>query len=88
MEALSHAVPILAVPEIAEQRIVARQLEALGIGSGLALGELTAGVLRRRVDALAQDPGVGERLAAMQREIRASGGPTAAADIVERAARG
>jgi MGT family glycosyltransferase len=88
MEALSHAVPIVAIPEIAEQRIVARQLEALGIGSGLPLAELTADVLRRRVDALAQDPGVGERLAAMQREIRASGGPSAAADIVERAARG
>ncbi len=41
MEALSHGVPIVAVPEIAEQRIVARQLEALGIGSGLPLDELT-----------------------------------------------
>jgi len=87
MEALSHGVPIVAVPEIAEQRIVARQLEALGIGSGLPLDELTAEVLRVRVAGLAHDPGVTARLAAMQREIQASGGPSAAADIVERAAR-
>jgi hypothetical protein len=40
---------------------------------------------RRRVDGLAHDRGVSERLAAMQREIQASGGACAGADIVERA---
>jgi len=42
LEALSHGVPIVAVPEIPEQRVVARQLETLGIGSGLRLDQVTA----------------------------------------------
>ncbi len=85
MEALSHAVPIVAVPEIAEQRVVARQLETLGLGSGLPLDGMTAEVLRARVDALAQDPSVAAELAAMRRAIRACGGARAAADVVESA---
>ncbi|MGH2943353.1 MAG: macrolide family glycosyltransferase [Solirubrobacteraceae bacterium] len=88
LEALSHAVPIVAVPEIPEQHVVARQLEALGIGRGLALEQVTAGLLRTSVDGLARDPAVADRLAALQREIHASGGAGAAADIVERAACG
>jgi MGT family glycosyltransferase len=89
LEALTHGVPIVAVPEIAEQRIVARQLAALGIGSDLPLDELTAEVLRARVDELARSPDAAAALAAMQRAIQACGGAGAAADIVESfAARG
>lgn len=88
MEALAHAVPILAVPEIPEQRVVARQLETLGIGGHLPLDQVTAEALRGRVDALAKDPAVAERLAVMQREIEAAGGAGTAADVVESAARG
>lgn len=53
----SHGVPIVAVPEISEQRVVARQLETLGIGSGHPLDQVTADVLRARVDGLAQVAG-------------------------------
>lgn len=88
MEALSHAVPIVAVPEIPEQRVVARQLETLGLGSALPLERLTAEVLRDRVDELAHDAAVAAALAAMQRAIRASGGAEVAARVVESVAVG
>ena len=85
MEALSHGVPIVAVPEIPEQHVVARQLETLGLGSRLSLDEVTADGLRERVDGLVRDPGVAERLAGMRREIGESGGAAAAAEVIESA---
>lgn len=86
LEALSHGVPIVAIPQIPEQRVVARRLEELGVGRHLPLDAVTAGALREAVDALTSDARVATALARMQGEIAASGGASAAADVAEEVA--
>ncbi|WP_055557770.1 OleI family self-immunity macrolide glycosyltransferase [Streptomyces sp. NBRC 110028] len=83
MEALSNAVPTVAVPQIAEQTMNAERIVELGLGRHIPRDEVTAEKLREAVLAVASDPGVAERLAAVRQEIREAGGARAAADILE-----
>lgn len=85
MEALHFEVPMVAIPQMAEQRANADRIAELGLGTVLAPDRVTAGTLWQAVGAVAADEPVRERLAWMKREMTAAGGVPAAADAVERA---
>jgi MGT family glycosyltransferase len=79
LEALWFGVPMVCLPRTTEQELVAARVEALGLGLvpdrsrsvGAALGAMRA------------DRAMAERLRAFAPEVRAAGGPAAAADVAE-----
>ena len=83
MEGLYHGVPLIAVPQAAEQPFNAARIAELGLGVHLPKDEVTAAGLRAALLSVSSDAGIAERLAAMREEIAAAGGPPVAADIVE-----
>jgi len=83
MEALSHAVGIIAVPQMPEQRATADRISQLGLGLRLEQAERSAEALRQAVAALSADARVADRLRLMQGEMRRAGGARAAADVIE-----
>ncbi|MBQ0986796.1 hypothetical protein KBZ10_20220 [Streptomyces sp. F63] len=82
-EGLACGVPLLAVPQAADRFMNADLLQRIGVGRHLPEEEATAGRLRETVLALADDPGVRERHAAVRREVTAEGGTARAGDLVE-----
>ncbi|WP_103529469.1 nucleotide disphospho-sugar-binding domain-containing protein [Streptomyces sp. SM12] len=84
MESLHHGVPMVAVPQMNEQRANALRVQELGLGRHLPREEVTAESLRASVDAVAADEGVAERVRTMKEALRAVDGPAVAADAVER----
>ncbi|MGI5479974.1 macrolide family glycosyltransferase [Streptomyces lavendofoliae] len=84
MEALHHGVPLVAVPQMAEQRVNAGRIERLALGVHLPRETVSGGSLREAVARAAADPGIAAGVAAMRAEIRGAGGAAAAADTVER----
>jgi len=85
LEGLAHEVPMVAVPQMAEQRANADRLVELGLGRQLDPARISAAGLWEAVDGVAGDPGIRDRLAWMRREIDDAGGAVAAADVVEAA---
>ncbi|MFF3444991.1 macrolide family glycosyltransferase [Streptosporangium sp. NPDC002721] len=83
MESLHFQVPMVAVPQMAEQRANADRVAELGLGAVLAPGEITPKTLWRAVEEVAGDERVRERLAWMRQEMADAGGTPAAADAVE-----
>ena len=87
MEALDAGVPMLAVPQMAEQRANADRLVQLGLGRALDPDLVTAAAVRAAAEAVVDDPDVRTGVGRMQREIRSAGGAGAAADVIESAVR-
>ncbi|MFC7472599.1 nucleotide disphospho-sugar-binding domain-containing protein [Actinomadura keratinilytica] len=83
MESLYHGVPMVAVPQMNEQRANALRVEELGLGRHLPREEVTAESLRASVDAVAADEAVAARVRTMQETLRSVDGATVAADAVE-----
>lgn len=83
MEGLSFGVPLVALPQMAEQRANADRIQGLGLGLALDPEHLGADTLWKAVARVAEDAGVRERLEWMRGEIEAAGGAAAAADTVE-----
>jgi MGT family glycosyltransferase len=84
MEGLHFEVPLVAVPQMAEQRANADRIAELGLGTVLPPEAVTADTLWAAVEAVTGDEHVRERLAWMRAEMTAAGGAPAAADAVER----
>jgi MGT family glycosyltransferase len=84
MEGLHFQVPMVAIPQMAEQRANADRIAELGLGTVLPPDRVTADTLWKAVEDVAGDEQVKERLAWMRREMTAAGGIPAAADAVER----
>jgi len=84
MEGLHFEVPMVAIPQMAEQRANADRIAELGLGTVLPPDRITADTLWNAVEDVASDKHVRERLAWMRREMTAAGGVPAAADAVER----
>lgn len=74
MAALERGLPTVALPGQPETVDNARRFAELGLGPWLASETVTGEAVRKAVDAATSDPGIAERLAWMQREIRDSGG--------------
>lgn len=84
MEAVYFGVPMIAVPQQAEQRLNARRIEALGIGKYLPRETLSATSLLTASQEISADPACQRNLSALQQEISRAGGASAAADVFER----
>lgn len=83
MEAVHHGVPMVAVPKSADQPMNAQSIARLGLGSFLPPEDVDADALRAAVLALAADRELPGRMARMQEQVRAAGGPATVADLVE-----
>ncbi|MFI9270817.1 macrolide family glycosyltransferase [Kitasatospora sp. NPDC052896] len=84
-EGLYCGLPMVAVPQAADQFGNADRLVELGVGRRLDTAEATAEALRSAVLELTGDPAVAARLAEISREVRAGGGAAKAADLIEAA---
>ncbi|MFF4573134.1 macrolide family glycosyltransferase [Streptomyces sp. NPDC001410] len=84
MEAFSLGVPVVVVPQMAEQRVNAGQVEELGVGRHLPREQATAETLRDAVRTVMDDPQITDAVARLRRDISTAGGAPAAADIIEK----
>ncbi|MFK0195328.1 macrolide family glycosyltransferase [Kitasatospora sp. NPDC090308] len=78
MESLYHGVPLVAVPQIPEQRAIARRAEEMRVGRTLA--EPTVRGLR---EAVREAGSCRPRAAALRRIVRGAGGASKGADVLE-----
>ncbi|MFE0171791.1 macrolide family glycosyltransferase [Streptomyces sp. NPDC059002] len=83
MEALSFGVPMVTVPQMAEQRANADRVVELGAGVLLHRDEVSAKSLRAAADAVLGDPGFAQRAGVMRGHIERSGGAVEAVDVIE-----
>ncbi|GHG46316.1 macrolide-inactivating glycosyltransferase [Streptomyces griseocarneus] len=82
-EGLACGVPMVAVPQAADQFANADALAELGVARHLPSEEATAEALREAVLSLVADPAVAERSAALKAELAAERGTPYAADLIE-----
>lgn len=82
-EGLYCGVPMIAVPQAADQFGNADRLVELGVGRRIDTGEATPEALRAALLDLTSDPEVAARLAKLREEVRGEGGTTRAADLIE-----
>ncbi|MCJ0872556.1 nucleotide disphospho-sugar-binding domain-containing protein [Streptomyces sp. AP-93] len=85
MEALAHGVPLVVVPQMAEQQANARQIEHLSLGLHLPREQATPQALRDAVRRVTTDPDIARGVVEFRQAIHDAGGAIAAADAVERA---
>ncbi|MFI8091342.1 macrolide family glycosyltransferase [Streptomyces sp. NPDC086080] len=83
MESLYFGTPVVAVPNMPEQRLIAARLDALGLGIHVPPAEASAERLRAAVDRVATGTATRERVRSLSEDLRACGGPALAADYVE-----
>ncbi|MBM7171718.1 glycosyl transferase [Streptomyces sp. G44] len=82
-EGLFCGVPMIAVPQGAEQPVNADRLVELGVARRLDTRDATAEALRSALSALVADPEVAGCCARLKAEVRAEGGTSRAADLIE-----
>lgn len=83
MEALYHGVPMLAVPQMAEEQANADRIAEVGAGRVVATDGLTAPALRAEIERMLADTAIRRRALELRDATRAAGGAAAAADCVE-----
>jgi MGT family glycosyltransferase len=81
-EALCREVPLLIYPQAADQFLVARRVQQLGVGQRVGPRDFAPSRLRRRVEQLCADAGIRERVGRLGRSLREAGGAARAADEV------
>jgi MGT family glycosyltransferase len=81
-ESLYHGVPLVVVPQMGEQEIIARQVEELGAGLCLAKKEVTAGRLRQSVDRVLGDVKFRNQAALVRESFEGAGGAARGADAI------
>lgn len=62
MESLYSGVPLVPVPQMAEQSLDGDRVQELGLGLRLDTGSVTAGILREAVEKVATDPDIRARV--------------------------
>lgn len=81
-ESLHHGVPLVLVPQMGEQEIVARRVEDLGAGLCITKTEVTADVLRQSVRRVQSDERFRIQAALAGKSFRAAGGAARGADAI------
>jgi MGT family glycosyltransferase len=81
-ESLYHGVPMIAVPQMGEQELVARQVEGLGAGLCLDKKEVTADRLRQSVLRVLGDDRFRRQAALVRQSFDAAGGAARGADAI------
>ena len=82
-EGLYCGLPMIAVPQAADQFANAEQLASLGVARIVDSATVTAAELRGTLLALTADPDVAARSADLKRQARSAGGADRAADLIE-----
>lgn len=82
-EGLAAGVPMIAVPQGAEQSMNADRLVELGVARRIDTEQATAETLRTALNDLVTDPEVSRRSARLRAQARAEGGTGRAADLIE-----
>ena len=82
-EALLEGVPMVFVPQAAEQEFVAQRMAELGTGIDLRDRRPSPDRLRRAVEQVMQDPGYAQACRSLGASLRGLGGAGAAADVIE-----
>ncbi|EFE78845.1 glycosyl transferase [Streptomyces filamentosus] len=82
-EGLLGGVPMIAVPQGAEQFMNADRLVELGVARRIDTPDATAETLRAALEELIADPEVARRCAQLRADARSEGGPRRAADLIE-----
>ncbi|HZS01110.1 MAG TPA: nucleotide disphospho-sugar-binding domain-containing protein, partial [Chloroflexota bacterium] len=82
-EALSHNVPMIVVPQGADQPWIAQRVADLGAGQQLSSRGLTARRLRRAADQILAEPAYAAAAARIGETLRGAGGYQRAADEIE-----
>ncbi len=85
MDSLEAGVPLLAIPIAFDQPGIAARIVHHGVGERLSRRFLTAAKLRASLERLLARPNYRNRARAIGLDIRASGGASLAADIIEKA---
>jgi MGT family glycosyltransferase len=83
LESLYHGVPVVAVPPNPFNSEVSYRMAELGLGVHIRRSSMTAGTLRRAIDAALSDESLLRRVKRMQCELASSPGAPAAADAIE-----
>jgi MGT family glycosyltransferase len=84
MEALYYGVPMIIIPQMPEQAIVARRIAELGLGIVLDNKRLNTTVLQEAVHRLSHDSSFRDRVKLVQKEVQVSGGAQCAAEAILR----
>lgn len=86
-ESLHFGKPMILLPLFWDQYDNAQRMDELGFGKRLATYAFTDEEMTAALDALLNDAGLRERMAAMSRQIQARNGTQVGADVIERVAR-
>lgn len=82
-EAIYYGVPMIALPQMDEQAITARQIEKNGLGFALLdKKEITSQILREKIEILLQDPSYKAKVDAFSADMKALGGAKASAEAL------
>ncbi|MGQ0838756.1 macrolide family glycosyltransferase [Actinokineospora sp.] len=84
MEALYNGVPMVAIPQMNEQRANGLRVEELGLGTHLPRERVTAQSLAAAAASVAADTAVAARVRELRDDMRAVSGPVVAADAIEK----
>jgi MGT family glycosyltransferase len=82
MESLYFGVPLVVIPSIKEQRLTARRVQGMGLGSVLEHGQLTPETLREAVRTAACDQEIRSRVKSMQKLVQSAGGSRRATEAI------
>ena len=83
-QGLWAGVPLLLVPQAADQPLIAKRIQRLGAGKWLSPKHLTAQQLRATAEEVLARPTYRQRSAAIGASLRQAGGPMAAVDAIEK----
>jgi MGT family glycosyltransferase len=81
-ESLYYGVPMVVVPQMSEQRLVGRQVEAIGAGLCLAAKQATAARLRESVQRIRADARFRQQAAVARQSFDAAGGVVRGVDAI------
>lgn len=82
-EGLYESVPLLMIPQGADQFFIARRLQRLGVGKTLDASQLSADRLRSAAEELLANPLYHQQCERLSAALHQAGGPTAAADAID-----
>ncbi|TXK80690.1 macrolide family glycosyltransferase [Paenibacillus sp. N3.4] len=81
-EGLYYGVPLIVIPQSADQPIIAEQVANIGAGIKLQMQSLTANQLREAADHLLTDPSINKAVANIRESFQRSGGYHQAVDEI------
>ena len=82
MEAFHYGVPVVVIPQMAEQPLNAQRVAELELGLALEKETVTVEQLRQSVERVSSEPAFREKVRTMQQEVRASGGYRRAVEAI------